>query len=155
MQPDYATAAFAGNICWRALQERWCGAWAQDTNCPHRSDFRIANKLAPSINPSKWFKELNRNLFSRVIQCHTSHAHIGSYYDYFNILEPKSCISDAALQTREHILLSCMHFANHRHILEDDSSTICLSDVLASTEGIKCLAKFIAESGATINHPHE
>ena len=155
MRPDYATTAFAGNICRRALQERWRGAWAQDANRPRRSDFRIANKLALSINPSKRFKELNRNLFSRVIQCRTGHAHIGSYYDYFNILEPKSCICDAALQTREHILSSCTHFANHRHILEDDSGTIRLSDVLASTEGIKRLARFIAESGAYNKPPTE
>ena len=42
---------------------------------------------------------------------------------------------------------ACMDFA--------DGSTIHLSDVLASTEGIKHLAKFITESGACNKPPTE
>jgi len=144
-RPGYTTAAFAGNICRRALRDRWHNAWEQDTN---RADFSIANKLAPAINPPKRFKELDRKLFSRVLQCRTGHAHIGSYYDYFAIDEPRSCICGIAFQTREHILTSCTYYENLRHKLEDDSGTIRLSDVLASTKGIARLANFIAETGA-------
>ena len=105
------------------------------------------------MNPSKCSKN-STTICSHELY-NATHAHIGSYYDYFNIIEPKSCICDAALQTREHILSSCTHFVNHQHILEDDSGTIHLSDVLASTEGIKCLAKFITEAGAYNKPPTE
>ena len=94
--PGYVTAAYAGNICRRALRERWQHEWRQDTSHQRHSDFRIANKLAPTINPPKRFKEPDQKSFSRVIQCRTGHAHIGSYYDYFEIIEPKSCICGAA-----------------------------------------------------------
>ncbi len=148
VRPGYTTAAYAGNICRRTLQERWQNEWKEDTIHHRRSDFSSANKIAPTTNPPKRFKEPDRKSFSRVIQCRTGHAHVGSYYDYFEIVEPKSCICGTAFQTRDHILTSCTYYDAHRHLLEDDSGTIRLSDVLATTKGINRLANFIKASGA-------
>jgi len=97
IQPGFKSAAFAGNMNRRDLRDRWRRAW--ETAANRRSDFHIANKLQPSINPSKRLRNLDHKVFSCVFQCRTGHAHIGSYYDYFEIQEPKSCSCRSALQT--------------------------------------------------------
>jgi len=155
IRPGYKSAAFAGNINRRDLRDRWRRAWEADANTRRRSDFYIANKIQPSTNPSKRLHNLDRKTFSRVFQCRTGHAHIGSYYDYFEIQEPKSCACGATLQTRNHILLECTIHNEHRHILADANGTTCLSDILATAKGIERLARFITATGAYDKPPEQ
>ena len=155
MQPGYQSAAFARNTSRRDLRDRWRKAWEANSNHHGRSDFRIANQMQPSTTPLKRLLQLDRKTFSRVFQCRTGHAHIGSYYDYFEIQEPKSCACGATFQTRKHILLECTTHNEHRHILADDNGNIQLGDILGSVKGIERLARFITATGAYNKPPDQ
>ena len=63
--PSYTTAAYAGNICHQTLQERWQNEWKEDTIHHCHSDFSSANKIAPTTNLPKCFKEPDRKSFSQ------------------------------------------------------------------------------------------
>jgi ribonuclease HI len=155
LRPGYKTAAFAGNMSRRDLRDSWHRVWEADANRHRRSDFSIANKMPPSTNPSKRLRELDRKTFSRVFQCRTGHAHIGSYYKYFEIQEPKTCACGAMLQTRKHILLECTVHEEHHHILTDANGATRLEDILATAKGIERLARFITATGAYDKPPEE
>lgn len=150
-RPDFATAAFVLNTHRKRLREKWCEEWETDKNNRHHSDFRTANQTPPTINPSKHFCTLDRKTSSRVFQCRTGHAHIGSYYDYFEILEPRGC---GAFQTRNHILLRCNLYAEHRHLLRDDKGNLDIQKILGTPKGILRLAEFISATGA-FSKPNE
>lgn len=146
-RPGFATAAFVLNSHRKKLREQWREEWETNKNSRHRSDFRTANHIPPSVNPSNHFCILDRKSFSRVFQCRTGHAHIGSYYDYFEILEPRQC-GCGAFQTRNHILMRCDLYAAHRHILRDDKGNLVMQKILGTPKGILRLAEFISATGA-------
>lgn len=148
IRADYSTAAFAGNLCKKALRESWTLAWRAESETRHRSDYSDANRIPPSIKPSKHFRSLSRKTFSRVLQCRTGHAHIGEYYDYFSIDAPHACACGANYQTRRHILLECEQHEQHRHLLEDKDGNVDIKDLIGSTSGIMRLANFIAAADA-------
>ena len=144
-RPEYTTAAYTGNACRHALQQRWRDNWRAEANRRHRSDFSIANNIPPSITPTERFRKLDRKGFSRVLQCRTGHAHIGSYYDYFEIPEPRLC-NCGSFETRNHILMVCDTHNEHRHILRDNKGNLDLIKTLATPKGILRLATFIKET---------
>ncbi|KAF9519371.1 hypothetical protein BS47DRAFT_1280097, partial [Hydnum rufescens UP504] len=57
-----------------------------------------------------------RKTFSRLIQCRTGHAHIGSYYVKFVPDEDRRCQCGEPTQTRDHILYECPIFNDERHL---------------------------------------
>jgi hypothetical protein len=146
--PRHISAAFASNTYKRELRERWQGIWNARPISNNMFDFSIANTRAPTTQPSKHFRELKRKTFSRVIQCQTGHAHLGSYYQHMGIVEPVSCPCRARIQSRLHILLDCKSHTTHRHLLADKNNVISINSILGSTEGIQRLAAFIAASHA-------
>lgn len=148
IRPGYHTAAFAGNLCRRALREEWIRIWEAEAETRRRSDFFEANQTPPSINPTKRFRQLSRKTFSRVFQCRTGHAHIGAYYDYFSIDAPHSCVCGANYQTRRHLLLECELHEPHRHLLDDEDGDRDLKQLLGFPSGIMRLADFIATTDA-------
>ena len=56
----------------------WHNEWKISNNSGR---FAIANRLKPSLNPSKHFVKLkdNRKVFGRVLQCRTGHAYLGEF----------------------------------------------------------------------------
>jgi hypothetical protein len=144
----FTSAAFSGNLARRGLGEKWRQIWEIEKALRPRADFHAANKIPPTIRPKKLFHELDRKTFSRIVQCRTGHAHIGSYYDYFDIDEPRSCGCGLDYQTRNHILTDCEQYEAHRHLLADKHGNIRLDDILGTAEGLERLANFISKTGA-------
>ncbi|PBK88889.1 hypothetical protein ARMGADRAFT_936343, partial [Armillaria gallica] len=85
-------------------------------------------------------------------QFRTGHAHIGKYYELFNIPEATDCECGERLQAREHIIRACLRYGEHRHILREGSQNLVKCDLLGTTEGIEAveavLRHTLAESGA-------
>jgi hypothetical protein len=96
---------------------------------------------------------MKRKTFSRVIQCATGHAHLGSYYAKFIRDENQGCPCGAILQTREHVLLNCEEHETHRHLLTDEEGTLSLEAILSTGKGLERLATFIEASGAFSKPP--
>ncbi|PBK80462.1 hypothetical protein ARMGADRAFT_949655, partial [Armillaria gallica] len=86
--------------------------------------------------------------FGRLIQCRTGHAHVGEYYELFNIPEATDCECGERLQTREHIIRTCPRYSGYQQILREGSQNLIMCDLLGTTEGIEAVASFLAESGA-------
>jgi len=78
----------------------------------------------------------------------TGHAHIGSYYAKFVLDEEVNCPCGEDLQTREHVLQSCMLHEGHRHLLGDTDQDHNTAKLLGTMDGNVCLAAFIEASGA-------
>ena len=59
-----------------ATSKIWIREWK---NTPKTGRFAIANRIAPSLNPTKHFVNLkqNRETFGRLVQCRTGHAYTG------------------------------------------------------------------------------
>jgi ribonuclease HI len=146
--PGLISAAFASNTYKRELRERWQRKWNARPSSNNMTDFSIANTHAPTTQPSKHFHKLKRKTFSRVIQCRTGHAHLGSYYQHMGIDEPFSCPCGAQVQSRSHVLLDCVRHITHRHLLADKNNVTSINSILGSTEGIQRLATFITASHA-------
>lgn len=145
------SAAFAGNQKGRDLREKWTRLWSQEAAKKTRADFGRANQIEPSTRPAKIMQEVNRKTFSRMVQCVTGHAHIGSYYRRFIPTEEPSCPCDEnayTLQTRDHILLSCPRYRRHRHLLRDEDYNLNVDAILGTPSGRTRLARFIEKSGA-------
>lgn len=139
----YSTAAFVLNTHRKTLRESWQHEWEADPRRHRRSDFRAANHIPPSTKPTERFISLSRKTFSRLIQCRKGHAHIGSYYDYFDIPEPMLC-GCGAFQSRNHILLYCALHTEHRHLLR----SIKLPKALGTPKGALRVAAFIEATNA-------
>ena len=149
----YRSAAFVGNMRKREMAESWKIQWEEDSGQRARSDFLQANKLTPQICPTRRMRELSRETFSRIFQCRTGHAHIGSYYRQFIVEESTECpCGEAVVQTREHILRECTLHDIHRHLLLNDDGNLNLDALLGSEKGIDCLADFLEKSNAYAKH---
>lgn len=143
----YSSAAFVLNAHRKTLRSSWQHEWEAHPSRQRRSHFKIANHIPPTTNPTERFSSLSRKTFSRLIQCRTGHTHVGSYYDYFEILEPRLC-ECGAFQTRNHILLYCNLLEDHRYLLRDDNNTIELQKILGPPKGITRLATFLETTNA-------
>ena len=122
-------------------------------NTPKVGRFAIANRIAPSLNPTKHFLHLKdkREIFGRVIQCRTGHTYTGEFRQSFIPLspEPSTCPCDnETTETRNHILRECPRYEQHRDILKKASRHLALPVLLGTHKGIAALAKFIQKSGA-------
>jgi hypothetical protein len=134
----------------RAVAKMWQQEWEAT---PKEGHFAIANRIKPSLKPTKQFLNLKdrREVFGRVVQCRTGHAYTGEFRRSFLPLsaDPTACPCDnATLESRNHILRDCPRYEQHRDILREASRSVALSTILGTVEGIAALAKFIAKSGA-------
>jgi ribonuclease HI len=147
------SACFAANVRKRELRERWIVDWADQSYRASRGQFAAANIVEPSLAPTKRMREVKRKTFSRIIQCTTGHTHLGSYYTKFVPSEDPECPCGAILQTREHILLDCERYEQHRHLLFDDEDIISTESIFGSDKGMGRLAAFIEASNAFSKPP--
>ena len=146
--PGFISAAFASNTCKRRLRETWQREWRDRPTSNSITDFSIANSTPPTLGPTKHFRKLDRKTFSRVLQCRTGHAHLGSYYRHMGISEPSYCPCGARTQSWSHVLLDCERHTTHRHLLADWNNITSLNSILGSEKGIRRLAAFITASNA-------
>jgi hypothetical protein len=133
-----------------ATTKLWQNDWKLSNNAGR---FAIANRLKPSLNPTKHFVNLkdNREVFGRVLQCRTGHAYLGEFRRTFlpNSPDPHTCpCDDDTPESRAHIILDCPRYAQHRDILEKASKHLALPTILGTSKGISALAEFIQKSGA-------
>jgi ribonuclease HI len=133
-----------------SINKTWQRDWR---NSPKTGRFAIANRIEPSLNPTKHFQHLKskREVFGRVLQCRTGHAYTGEFRQTFIPLspDPTSCPCDnETLETRTHILIDCPRYEPHRKILKKASRHLSLPVLLGTNKGIMALAKFIHKSGA-------
>ena len=133
-----------------AIVKLWQKEWR---STPKTGRYAIANRIQPSLNPTKHFQLLKdqREIFGRVLQCRTGHAYTGEFRQFFLPLspDPTSCPCDnETLETRTHILVDCPRYDEHRGILEKASKHLSIPVLLGTTKGITALAKFIQKSGA-------
>jgi hypothetical protein len=125
-------------------------AWARDwQKAPKRGRFTISNRIPPSLNPTTQFTELQnqREVFGRLIQCHTDHAYTGEFRRQFFPKKSVACECRETLQTCEHILRTCTHYTNHRETLQNGDREIALPELLGTPKGITALTEFLKESG--------
>ncbi|EJD47861.1 hypothetical protein AURDEDRAFT_61486, partial [Auricularia subglabra TFB-10046 SS5] len=81
--------------------------------------------------------------------CRLGHAFMGEYYQRHVPSEDVACPCGKHLQTRDHILLDCERYDEHRHHLAALRPDLNGTHALLSTrKGISALAKFIQSSGA-------
>ncbi|KAF9512342.1 hypothetical protein BS47DRAFT_1297838, partial [Hydnum rufescens UP504] len=120
----------------------WMRVWSTDPLQCSQSNVKIVNQIPPSLSATKRLQELSRMTFSRVLQCHTGHAHLGSYYTTFVPEEDPRCPCGESTQTREHILTECPLFEDHRHLL-GDGEDCQMRHLLGTAKGIGHLAQFI------------
>ena len=78
---------------------------------PKNGSFAIANRLQPSMNLTKRFRDNPREVFGRLIQCRTAHAYTGEYRRRFHLNDEHECPCGEQIQTWDHIIRDCMRFA--------------------------------------------
>ena len=128
----------------------WIREWK---NTPKTGRFAIANRIAPSLNPTKHFVNLkqNRETFGRLVQCRTGHAYTGEFRQTFLPLspDPNTCPCDNETpESRNHVLTECPRYNEYRKILTKASKHLSLPVILGTRKGIKALAEFLQKSGA-------
>ena len=128
--------------------------WQQEwKKSPKTGRFAIANRIPPSLIPTKHFLHLksNREAYGRLLQCRSGHAYIGEFRQSFlpQSPDPNSCPCDnEIIETRNHILRDCPRYNRHRKILVKASRALSLSVLLGTKEGIEALSEFLIKSGA-------
>jgi hypothetical protein len=91
-----------------------------------------------------------RHQAARTIQVLLGHGWFGEFYERFNLNGDVECACGAQRETRDHILLRCPLFAEHRHILWRGDTLIGMyNDFIFSTkEGKLLLLKFLEKTDA-------
>jgi ribonuclease HI len=136
----------------RRIKSTTTKIWTRDwKNTPKVGRFAIANRIEPSLRPTKHFQELkeNREVFGRLIQCRTGHAYTGEFRRSFIPLspDPSTCPCDNVThETRTHIICECPRYNQHRKLLKKASRHLSLPVILGTNKGIKALAEFIKNS---------
>ncbi|PBK88832.1 hypothetical protein ARMGADRAFT_1015910, partial [Armillaria gallica] len=122
-------------------------AWAPGQDIPgnEKADALVKEACTMHHLGQRTYANARRRLRER---CRTGHAHVGEYYELFNILEATDCECGERLQTREHIIRTCPRYSDYRQILQEGSQNQIMCDLLGTTEGIEAVASFLAESGA-------
>lgn len=151
--PGFMSAAFAKNIRRRELKDTWIAEWAGNPARQRRSEFLASNRFELSLNPTSLLTSLNRRSFSRLCQCRTGHAHIGSYYRRFVPTEASDCECGYYLKTREHIIMDCPLTEEHRHTLYDEDNIISTDDLLGTMDGLERLTTFLDRTKAYDKQP--
>lgn len=86
------------------------------------SSMSIVNgRFAPTLKPHEHSIHTSRNLYGRLIQCRTGHA-FGRILHYTTPSMSQQKIASASgepIQSRGHILTSCLTYENQYHILKD------------------------------------
>jgi hypothetical protein len=123
------------------------GLRVAQTNFSNCRTFRFYSQLHDYItwnrHPPAWkspphlHNSSKHNIYSRLMQAHLGHAHIGEYYRDFNIPEDTSCPCGTDLQTHIHILSECPLFDDHRHLLHNDKQNIISTNLFGTKEGIE------------------
>jgi ribonuclease HI len=129
------------------LTSRWRAEWLANTRV---NAFSPANRIAPSTQPTPHLRTLDKSTFSRLFQCRSGHAFTGEYYRAIDKPERGyECeCGDAALQTRDHILTTCITHERYRYILRAASLSLSIPNLLGTKEGIAATGAFIRKSGA-------
>ena len=125
-------------------------AWARDwQRAPCKGRFTIANRIPPSLNPTKHFTELQnqREVFSRLVQCSTGHAYTGEFQKQFFPEKSVDCECGENLQTCEHIITTCDQYKAQRMKLRAKYHKLALLELLGTPKGIAALSEFIRDSG--------
>ena len=73
--PNFKSQAYIHTLCKRELLEAWRFRWTNTLN-PQHSGFHQVNRIPLSLIPTERFQRTDRKTFSRLVQCHTGHAHI-------------------------------------------------------------------------------
>ena len=117
---------------------------------PRKGRFAIANRIPPSLNPTKHFTELRnqREVFGRLVQCRTGHAYTGEFRKQFFPEKSVDCECGEELQTREHIIRACDRYEAQRTKLRTEYRELALPELLGTPKGIAALSEFIRGSGA-------
>jgi hypothetical protein len=130
----------------------WKDRWLDTVG---RGRYAWANRFAPSWKPRPHFKHsaLTRETYGRLTQARTGHAHIGEYYRDFHIPEDEACPCGETPQTRQHILLECPQYEEHRHYLRDDDGNIIPADLMGTKKGLEKLILFLSKTDAFARRP--
>lgn len=112
--------------------------------------YPIANRISPSLNPTKHFTELQnqREVFGRLVQCRTGHTYTGEFRKQFLPEKSVDCECGEALQTRELIIRTCNRYKGQRTKLQKKYRELALPELLETPKGIVALSEFIRDSGA-------
>jgi len=145
--PIGTSRAFALRQAKATTQTAWIRDWQK---APRRGRFAIANRIPPSLNPTKHFTELQNQceVFGHLIQCRTGHAYMGEFRKQFFPEKSINCECGETLQTREHIIRTCTHYETHRAKLQNENHELALPELLGTPNGIAALTEFIKDSGA-------
>lgn len=145
--PISTSRAFALRRAKASTQTAWARSWQKS---PHKGRFAIANRIPPSLNPTKHFIELKdqREVFGRLVQCRTGHAYTGEFRKQFFPEKTTNCECGEDPQTREHIIRECTRYEEQRAKLRAQNRELALPELLGTPKGIAALATFIRESGA-------
>ena len=145
--PIGTSRAFALRRAKATTQAAWIRDWQK---APRKGRFAIANRIPPSLNPTKHFTELQnqREVFGCLVQCRTGHAYTGEFRRQFFPEKSVDCECGELLQTREHIIRSCDRYETQRTKLVTEHSEIALPELLGTPRGIAALSEFIRGSGA-------
>lgn len=65
--PEYLSASYVGSVQRRALSDFWLMEWASAKHA--RNAFTAANRIRPSLKPTKHFLLLSRKELSHTVQC--------------------------------------------------------------------------------------
>ncbi len=117
-------------------------------NTPKTGGFAVSNTLQPTLRLTKRFLNTAHETFGRLIQCRTGHAYTGEFRRRFFPEKDEDCPCGEEYQTREHILIHCPKFNEHRIHLHKISRDIFLPTILGTEEGIQALTTFLQQSGA-------
>jgi hypothetical protein len=82
------------------------------------------------------------------MQSRLGHAHVGKYYNDFNIPEDPSCPCSENYQTHIHILTECSLYEEYRHLLRNDELNIIPTDLFGTKEGIARFTEFLTKTNA-------
>ena len=119
--------------------------------------FPTSQHLHPHLCPPKWFKKMNRPLFSCLTQFATGHVYTGEYFKRSVKSKPTTCPCHSSgyppvLHSWDHILRSCPLFESHqdplRHLAPHLDNPQWSSGNLLHEQYIGHLLDFLSVSGA-------
>lgn len=142
---DFTTMTNAKRSTKESALEEWRKDWQRASTT---GGFSIANRMKPRWKPREHVTHTPREVFGRLTQCRTKHAFIGEYYAKFVANEPIGCPCGVRLQTREHVILECPRYEEHRDILREADERMDLGRLLGTKDGIEAMVKFLGKTGA-------
>ena len=86
-------------------------------------------------------------LFRQLQRCRTGHSYSGEYYRRFVPSADSACPCGEPIQTREHVIQSCLTCEKHRTAQRKVSQMLYLPDLLGTKDGIEAMTSFLENSG--------